>query len=460
LKIINIFFKSSFIILLFASCAKKELAPKATYFGGKIINPKSNMVLFIQSNNNTDTLLLNKNNMFLKKIDHLSEGLYVFKHGPEFQYIYLEPSDSIFVRINTWDFDESLVFNGKGSKKNEFLINLFLENEKIDKAFYPNYELSEKKFLQKLKAIVAQKEQLYAEFKMNQKKISKGFDYIVQADKKLYSSIKKEKYPRYFKTLKHKENLKLSDTYYDYRKQVDLNDKKLLNFFRYQNYIINYLYNTSYSDLKSSSKENLTLLILKKINKEITLPEFKNDLLYRIVIDDFYADNTYSISTKVLDFFYTFSTNKNNKQSIKKLVNDRCKITTGSTIVDFQVLQNNHKKTSIKPILKNKNTVLYFWSPKYVSVEALSKRIHFLEKKFFKLNFVGINFDKPTINPYSKKNLLKNQYQLPNDCMARSFLKSNFPRTVLINRKGKVVNSFTSLESNAIEKQLALLEKQ
>ena len=41
----------------------------------------------------------------------------------------LEANDSIMFRLNTADFDESLVYSGSGAKKNNFLIKTFLENE-------------------------------------------------------------------------------------------------------------------------------------------------------------------------------------------------------------------------------------------------------------------------------------------------------------------------------------------
>ena len=58
-----------------------------------------------------------------KKFKNLKGGLYTFKHGVEFQYIFLQPNDSLLLRLNTWDFDESLVFSGKGAEKNNLLIN-------------------------------------------------------------------------------------------------------------------------------------------------------------------------------------------------------------------------------------------------------------------------------------------------------------------------------------------------
>ena len=120
---------SILILTLIISCTTTN--NKSTiYFGGEIINPKSKYVVLLKDNNVIDTLTLNNQNRYIEKFKSLKEGLYTFKHGNEFQYIYLEPGDSILLRLNTWDFDESLVFTGKGSSKNEFLINLFLQNEK------------------------------------------------------------------------------------------------------------------------------------------------------------------------------------------------------------------------------------------------------------------------------------------------------------------------------------------
>src|SRR5680860_46605 len=106
----------TYIILVFLTVGcEKSNENAATYFGGQIINPKTNYVLFLKDEKVIDTLMLDKSNRFLKKIPSLEEGLYTFKHGNDLQYIYLEPSDSVLVRLNTWDFDQSLVFSGKGS---------------------------------------------------------------------------------------------------------------------------------------------------------------------------------------------------------------------------------------------------------------------------------------------------------------------------------------------------------
>ena len=98
------------------------------YFGGEIINPNNDhVVLYDSSETPVDTLYLDENNRFTFHLENLNPGLHSFVHGGESQVVILEPNDSIMIRLNTLDFDESLVFTGKGSKKNNYLIELFVK---------------------------------------------------------------------------------------------------------------------------------------------------------------------------------------------------------------------------------------------------------------------------------------------------------------------------------------------
>ena len=56
-----------------------------------------------------DTVKLDDHNRFAYKINDLQPGFYTFRHGSEIQKVLLEPNDSIMFRLNTYDFDESLV---------------------------------------------------------------------------------------------------------------------------------------------------------------------------------------------------------------------------------------------------------------------------------------------------------------------------------------------------------------
>ena len=134
----NFYIKYLFILIPLLSIIGCENSVKngSTYFGGSIKNPKDLNVTIFKGGVKIATTELNQDHKFLFKLDSLESGLYTFKHGEEFQYIYLEPKDSLLIRLNTWDFDESLVFSGKGAERNNFLIQLFLDNEQQEKLFY------------------------------------------------------------------------------------------------------------------------------------------------------------------------------------------------------------------------------------------------------------------------------------------------------------------------------------
>ena len=117
-----------------------------TYFGGKIINPKSDYVVLYSMDKVIDTMYLAKDNTFLGKLESVNEGLYYFMHGNENQYIYLEPQDSLMLRLNAWSFDESMVFAGKGAERNNILIDCFLEDEKDNRMFYKLNHLEANEF--------------------------------------------------------------------------------------------------------------------------------------------------------------------------------------------------------------------------------------------------------------------------------------------------------------------------
>ena len=148
----NFKLKILFIALLstlIAGCDTKSSC-NSTYFGGNIINPKSDYVVLYKNEIPLDTFFLDKNNSFLGEIPALHEGLYNFKHGEEEQYIYLNPKDSLLIRLNTWKFDETLVFSGVGAERNNLLIDSFLESEKDSKVFIQYFKLSPSDFNSKI----------------------------------------------------------------------------------------------------------------------------------------------------------------------------------------------------------------------------------------------------------------------------------------------------------------------
>lgn len=459
------YFISIILVIISFGCKTTEKDITSTYFGGEIINPKSNFVLLLKDDTLIDTLLLNENNQFLNKYKSIEEGLYTFKHGNEFQYIYIEPTDSILVRLNTWDFDESLVYSGKGSSKNEFLINLFLQNEKESKKMHQFFNLDEQEFQRKIDSLSKEKILIFNEFSSHEILVSEGFKELTIAaiNYPLYRS--KEIYPYSYKRF-HKldKSPSLSHNYYNFRNNVNLNEEHLVSFYPYQNYIIGYLYNLSYQlKEKDSSKKNITANILNYTIEKIKLEKFKNTLLKGIVVNDFLkSESTCSINKEVLNIFLENCSNQPFINQVENLVNDSKFVTNKKPLHNFEIVSYNNIKHKINDIVKNKNSVIYFWSTEYISSDYLVKRIKYLENNYPNTLFIGINMQNTSENITNDPNLkllnFTTQYKLTKTSFAHNYLTSKYPRTILINNKGIVENGFTYLDSKKLSLELHKLK--
>lgn len=452
------------LILLFiaaftlTSCTSTDESCDATYFGGHIINPKQNFVTLSKNDVIIDTIYLDSYNNFIAQVDVMEEGLYNFNHGIEFQYIYFKPKDSILIRLNTWDFDESLAFSGRGSEKNNFLITLYLQNEKEEQNFSPYYNLNSEKFEEKIASSKAMNNFLYEQLKESEIEITPKFDQLAQIAINYPLDRKKEFYP-----FIHKNRFQLndyptvSDTYFDFRKNVDLNQEEFISFAPYYGYVSSYINVISYKNKQVDS--NQTVVVLNTIIDNITVERLKNMLLRQTIYNDFREANlTCAINKEALEIFNDNCTNEGFLNQINALAADCDEITQNDNIDDFEVLSTTNEILKINSIIKNKKAVIYFWSPTIISPSMLVKKIKYLELKYPKLVFVGINMD-PTELSNKVNSKLRNQYSLPKTSSAHNFVKSLEPRTILIDNKGIVTNSFTYLTSPNLERQLTLLDE-
>ncbi|HKJ06162.1 MAG TPA: hypothetical protein VJ970_01710, partial [Flavobacteriaceae bacterium] len=336
---------------------------------------------------------------------------------------------------------------------------------KEEKEMYSYFGLEENEFSSKLDSLIKVRNNLFADFKDNESELTSGFVNIANAAITYPIYRLKEIYPYYYKKA-HKldEFPKLSNTFYNYRKEVDINNTSLMPLYSYQNYIVSYLYNQTFQKVQDNNEDDDFVLHLMDItNDKVKIEDLKNTILQKIVIDDFlHSSSTCTINKKVYDKFKDFCSNTEVIEHVNNLVEDTQFIKQDFALPNFEVVNSNGRRFEIKDLIKNQNTVLYFWNINYMSSEYLYKRINYLEKKLPNIQFIGINISDDynvTNEPYLKKLNISNQYTLPTNSMAHQFLTSNYPRTILINSKGIVTNGFILLNSKKLWGELIKLEK-
>jgi hypothetical protein len=443
----------SFLFTLVLLSCEKPQNKNRIYFGGEILNPKSEYVVLMQNETVMDSIKLNANNTFEKYYDSLQPGLYFFKHGNEFQYVFFEPKDSIRIRLNTWDFDESLVFDGIGSEKNDFLLSVFLMNEKEMDNFYSYFPLSEAEFNAKYEEAYSRNFNTLTQFLQISPNISSGFKKLAEGAVTYPLYRFKELYPYYHQKLtKNDSIISVSPEFYNFRKNVNLNDPDLNAYYAYQNYISSYLYNDANTQNEFKGiDDNFKKILLNSIVEKIENQDLKNRLLYQEMFNCMFKSKG-NFSAENLDLFYKHCTDEKLVQKIKEIVALKEQLPIDSKFKDFQIIGTNQNTQLLSQLINGKAAVVYFWSGDKSDTEYIEKRVQYLSKNYPNIEFIGIYADKKILK--DSHSSIPNQYYLSEESEGHLFLSKDFLRTIIIDRKGKIVHNYTLLTDMHIEKQL------
>ena len=429
-----------------------------TYFGGKIIHPKDSILLLRSSNGFKDTLKLCSDNTFMGRYRNFKSGLYYFKHGLEYQYAYIEAKDSLIFRLNTWDFDESLVFSGRNSKINNLLIEAFLQSEEDEIMIRKECRKSSSiKFIAKMDSLLKVKKEIFENYKQNNSTISDGFldVYEVALTFPIFSGL--EKYAISNCTQFKSDSAKLK--FLSHRKKVQLGRDSLLFYKPYYTYVLEKMYSEAMLKGYKEDSEDFIVDIINSIDKEVSDEKIKNTILYRIIAYNFMKrtkDNNYQ---KAFFNYFKYSSDLEDKKEIQRLINDLKYISRNESLPNFLMEAPTGNWVNIKDIHKQENAVICFNNEKYFSDSSVSRRFNFLKKKFPQVNFIIIQQNKGNKDKYLKDIDIKHQYKLIEKSEAHNFLTSSFPRLMVINEKGIVLNDFSSIFAFDIEPQIQDLIK-
>ncbi|MDP2162611.1 MAG: thioredoxin-like domain-containing protein [Flavobacterium sp.] len=440
---------------LLCSCNKEFSSDNyIAYFGGEVVNPKSNYVLFLKDDEVIDTLFLNEKNQFFKKFDSLAPGMYTFKHDPEYQYVYFDKNDSLMVRINSVDFDESIVYCGRGDEKNNFLMELFLKNQEDRSTMFDIFDYDTKKFLATIETSLKKNENFYTK-KKEKIKWNDEFDLYANALLQLHHNSKKEIYP-----IAHKlrtgidVNDSLPKNYYNHRKTIDFNNSNLTSYSPFVRYLTYMMSNVSYTNVKSKDNLNEALEIhLHKLNIADTLfkkEKVKNKILNSVAFSYLLEDQNIANNSVFIKRFNDLSTDKESLDEINKLANSIQLLNVGAELPEVMLHDLSGNTISSKSILKRKS-VIFFWTSNATShLSASHKKAIDFQKAYPDYQFIAINIDD---NQEEWLQLLKQyKFGVVNEFRVADFedLKSKWAinklqRTIIIDQNGTIKNAFVNL---------------
>ncbi|WP_431135543.1 TlpA family protein disulfide reductase [Psychroserpens mesophilus] len=441
------------------------------YFGGEIINPSNNYITLSNGIEGKDTIYLDNNNRFLHKIDNLNPGLYSFTHGGEYQTIFLEPKDSLLFRLNTNDFDESLVYTGIGSKKNNYLIKSFIDDEIENKKFRNTSHLEPEVFQKHMVSRRKQKLEHFEEF-LSKKPSSDLFKSIVKSSIDYNHYAYHEMFPfGYYGNNKLIHFKDLPEGFYDYRNEVDLNNESLSNLYVYNRFLFwhfnNMALNQYYIDGNHEVFDRMALDYniekLKLIDSAVTSENIKNYLLKHITRDFILNANDRDETNTMINYYLSKSTNSKDKTYLKALDEASSKLRPGNVLPNSELIDFEGNTVKLNTLI-NAPTVIYCWSTNY---KMHSRNSHFkineLRAKFPEVNFIAINFNDNELH-YWKKTIRslnyasKNEYMFSNSSEAmEKYVITLSHKIFVIDKKMRIVDSNIGLFSPEMTEVLEIL---
>ncbi|MEM7086163.1 MAG: thioredoxin-like domain-containing protein [Bacteroidota bacterium] len=435
----------------------------SAWIGGEVVNPKKDYVIIWQSRKTIDTVPLDENNFFLYQFEHLEPGMYFFSHN-EYQALFVEPGDSIMLRVNTMEFDESLSYTGKGASKNNFMMELFLLNEKENELMPSLQLLSPKDFEFKMDSFAAGRQSLYNEFTAK-KNPSEGFKVIANAAINYDIYTKKELYiSTNLRKKVYNENVEIPESFYGFRQHIDLGNTKLRSYYPYYRYLRYYMDNLAYEAYKGEAAFERNSFVhnyhkIKLFDSLVTDEYLKNSLIRTSAIGYFLNAEDEVNSEKMLAHFLELNTSAADREEVAKFAMATMKLMPGHTIPNVMLLTSDNTVKDLHSTL-NRPTVLYFWSNKSIShYKKIHTRANDLRNKFPEYVFVGINIDGhfkkwlKAVQSSGYNELSEYQFENFKDAEQKLIIDS-VNKAMIVDGDGVILNGNTNIFDTNIESEL------
>ncbi|MFH6604151.1 peroxiredoxin family protein [Maribacter algicola] len=448
-------------ILVLASCGKEEKKSPGVFFAGEIVNPTNDYVVLYKGDVVIDSAKLDDSNRFTFNLDSISNGLYHFFHPGEYQYLYLEQGDSLMARLNTTDFDESLVFSGIGEEINNYLINLYLLNEEEERDLFSiYYPMEPKDFERRMDSLRNLKLKTLKQL-TSEADLSEEARDIAQANIDYTYYNYKERYPYEHRKITGEPVMhKLTDEFYGYRKKVTYDTKQFTYLRPYYNFMKSHIENLAYmgcshecgvkDDIVKNqlhyNRHKLKLIDSVVREKELKDNLFRNVAVYYLLKSRDKEEN----NALFIDEFHQLSGNNRHIEEINDLYEGIRSIQPNKELPNLKVKNVEGETVSLYDIAKGKKAVFYFWSATYKKhYKDITNRVSVLSKENPQYTFVGISTASDEVTwkgLLARENLDENLQFWSNDGITlKRTLIIDHPNKCIITEDAKIVDAFSDM---------------
>lgn len=437
-------------VILFISLISLTLhaQTKTVYITGNVVNPTSETVTL----NNLDDRPIAKadiDNGTFKIKAKITRGFYILRHGSEVTTIYLDTKDELAVRFDGEQYEASIQFTGKGSKRNNYLTKKNKLDDVARKDIAAFYEGTPEDFFKKFHTLQAnikalQKKEKLEPFFLEDEATSLHYEELFT----IYN------YPR-MQDFYFGKKVTLDSSYYIEVEKVDYDNEALFNAQPYYRYLVSSKWK---NDIKNADGQAAMQTVFNSVQTIL----IKIDLL-----QSFY----YSMSTqpeKAKDYFAIIRSNTTSDYFInlakEKLIAIN-KTAKGKPSPEFNFESIDGKAYSLSDF-KGDYVFIDVWATWCAPCIQQIPAIKELEETFKDKNITFISISVDRENAYNKWKDFVNKKELGGvQLYADNSFESDFieafgitsiPRFIIIDPDGNIVNANASKPSTVqCEQELA-----
>ncbi len=446
------------VLILFTACKTqnegnkpKKLDQKvATSIHGTINNPNYPNVILENMGEQLTAQVSNGQFTFSLMLDE--PKIFNIRYGRRSGQIFINPGDQVVFSTNANEFSQVMNYTGSRAIENNYLTKKFNKDRMARSLKVKTYKLEEPDFIAESDKML---ETNKAEFKTfcETNEIDPFFKFIIDTEIEYEWANDRLIYPRYHQFYTKKESFDVSPVYYDFQRNLDLDDPGKMHSPNFNGFVSNYADSEAGKILEQDEALKLSDNGLAKTKFDIIQKQFKNEdikeyLMYNTLKSHIRFEGANG-TTPLLESFNAISKNTNFKQDIQKDYSNWQGLETGSVAPTF-AYKDIEGQVHDMANYKGKYIYVDIWATwcgpckkEIPALEALQEEYKDNDKILF--TSVSIDKDKGAWERMVKDQNMKGlQLFAENEWRAsivRDYKISGIPRFLLIDDEGKIVSA-------------------
>ena len=446
-----------------------SVAENTVSISGKITNPTGNKVYVKYVKNYltnekgiADSAFVDKNGNFSMTFSWSDFHPALFFHGDERSAMFLAPGDNLKMILDAKQFDESIKYEGIGSEVNNYLAQKTVRFTPLKGSVI--FKMSEKEFTTMIDSMHNEKLNYFNMFFKGKSEVNTSlitFMEYEQAEINYNWASTKMSYAEaheYYMQLK--EPVVLTERYYDFLKQVPVQNPKAMNSTAYLEFVADYVSTESAKMQKKDTMQNI-ITVKEKYMDDNFSADLKDYLFAKWIFSLLTQENDVVSGSRLLEKYKGFSKNENYIKILESNLAIVSQLAPGNLAPNFYFPDLEGKVVSLKDF-RGKVVYLDIWAswcgPCRMEIPFAQKLEEEMKDKDIVFLCVSVDPDENAWRKIIKEKEMGGKHLISKGNFESEITKlynvKGIPRYVIIDKEGIIVDSNAKRPSEEVKADL------